>query len=185
MAQRQGVAADADTVAALQPPPMRGRRLRVSAAERQGVAARTLGGAAHSIHARLPQAVIVLFGAPPRVAAGLVIRWRAGCAAWPAPSCLCRACLPCVRRAHSMISVTPVLRIRGTLGHAAGVAGSARTPSSMAAAQPDRLAGFRRGDPPQSIASINSWSRCSRPGVRWHGRGQAHSGRQQRACHCS
>jgi len=56
--------ADADTGAAGNRRTMRGRRLRVSAADDKAWPLERWAALLHRIHARLPQAVIVLCGAP-------------------------------------------------------------------------------------------------------------------------
>src|SRR6267142_5045946 len=84
---------------------MRGRRLRVSAADDKAWPLERWAALLHRIHARLPQAVIVLCGAPRE---SLLLEWIAAAAQLPA---VAAAELPLPRllalcaRAHSMISV--------------------------------------------------------------------------------
>jgi ADP-heptose:LPS heptosyltransferase len=84
---------------------MRGRRLRVSAADDKAWPLERWAGLLRRIHARLPQAVIVLCGAPRE---SLLLEWIAAAAQLPA---VAAAELPLPRllalcaRAHSMISV--------------------------------------------------------------------------------
>jgi ADP-heptose:LPS heptosyltransferase len=81
---------------------MRGRRLRVSAADDKAWPLERWAALLHRIHARLPQAVIVLCGAPREL---LLLEWIAAAAQLPA---VAAAELPLPRlraRAHSMISV--------------------------------------------------------------------------------
>src|SRR6267143_7077895 len=84
---------------------MRGRRLRVSAADDKAWPLERWAALLHRIHARLPQAVIVLCGAPRE---SLLLEWIAAAARLPA---VAAAELPLPRllalcaRAHSMISV--------------------------------------------------------------------------------
>jgi len=84
---------------------MRGRRLRVSAADDKAWPLERWAALLHRIHARLPQAVIVLCGAPRE---SLLLEWIAAGAQLPA---VAAAELPLPRllalcaRAHSMISV--------------------------------------------------------------------------------
>jgi ADP-heptose:LPS heptosyltransferase len=84
---------------------MRGRRLRVSAADDKAWSLERWAALLHRIHARLPQAVIVLCGAPRE---SLLLEWIAAAAQLPA---VAAAELPLPRllalcaRAHSMISV--------------------------------------------------------------------------------
>ena len=84
---------------------MRGRRLRISAADDKAWPLERWAALLHSIHARLPQAVIVLCGAPRE---SLLLEWIAAAAQLPA---VAAAELPLPRllalcaRAHSMISV--------------------------------------------------------------------------------
>ena len=84
---------------------MRGRRLRISAADDKAWPLERWAALLHRIHARLPQAVIVLCGAPRE---SLLLEWIAAAAQLPA---VAAAELPLPRllalcaRAHSMISV--------------------------------------------------------------------------------
>src|SRR5205807_1586893 len=84
---------------------MRGRRLRLSAADDKAWPPERWGALLHRLHARLPQALIVLCGAPRE---SLLLEWIAAAAAVPA---VVAAELPLPRllalctRAHSMISV--------------------------------------------------------------------------------
>src|SRR6202043_2102384 len=84
---------------------MRGRRLRVSAADDKAWPLERWAALLHRIHARLPQAVIVLCGAPRE---SLLLKWIATAAQLPA---VAAAELPLPRllalcaRSHSMISV--------------------------------------------------------------------------------
>jgi heptosyltransferase-2/heptosyltransferase-3 len=84
---------------------MRGRRLRVSAADDKAWPLERWAALLHRIHARLPQAVIVLCGAPRE---SLLLKWIAAAAQLPA---VAAAELPLPRllalcaRSHSMISV--------------------------------------------------------------------------------
>jgi len=84
---------------------MRGRRLRVSAADDKAWPLERWAALLHRIHARLPQAVIVLCGAPRE---SLLLEWIAAAAQLPA---VAAAELPLPRllalcaRSHSMISV--------------------------------------------------------------------------------
>jgi ADP-heptose:LPS heptosyltransferase len=84
---------------------MRGRRLRVSAADDKAWPLERWAALLHRIHARLPQAVIVLCGAPRE---SRLLEWIAAAAQLPA---VAAAELPLPRllalcaRAHSMISV--------------------------------------------------------------------------------
>ncbi|TLY97024.1 MAG: glycosyltransferase family 9 protein [Gammaproteobacteria bacterium] len=84
---------------------MRGRRLRLSAADDKAWPLERWGALLHRLHARLPQALIVLCGAPRE---SLLLEWIAAAAALPA---VVAAELPLPRllalcmRAHSMISV--------------------------------------------------------------------------------
>jgi hypothetical protein len=84
---------------------MRGRRLRVSAADDKAWPLERWAALLHRIHARLPQAVIVLCGAPRE---SLLLEWIAAAAQLPAVT---PAELPLPRllalcaRSHSMISV--------------------------------------------------------------------------------
>ena len=84
---------------------MRGRRLRPSAADDKAWPLERWAALLHRIHARLPQAVIVLCGAPRE---SLLLEWIAAAAQLPAVT---TAELPLPRllalcaRAHSMISV--------------------------------------------------------------------------------
>ena len=84
---------------------MRGRRLRVSAADDKAWPLERWAALLHRIHVRLPQAVIVLCGAPRE---SLLLEWIAAAAQLPA---VAAAELPLPRllalcaRAHSMISV--------------------------------------------------------------------------------
>jgi len=84
---------------------MRGRRLRVSPADDKAWPLDRWAALLHRIHARLPQAVIVLCGAPRE---SLLLEWIAAAAQLPA---VAAAELPLPRllalcaRAHSMISV--------------------------------------------------------------------------------
>ena len=85
---------------------MRGRRLRLSAADDKAWPLERWGALLHRLHARLPQALIVLCGAPRE---SLLLEWIAAAAA-PLPAVVA-AELPLPRllalctRAHSMISV--------------------------------------------------------------------------------
>ena len=84
---------------------MRGRRLRVSAADDKAWPLERWAALLHRVHARLPQAVIVLCGAPRE---SLLLEWIAAAAQLPA---VAAAELPLPRllalcaRSHSMISV--------------------------------------------------------------------------------
>jgi heptosyltransferase-2/heptosyltransferase-3 len=84
---------------------MRGRRLRVSAADDKAWPLERWAALLHRIHARLPQAIIVLCGAPRE---SLLLEWIAAAAQLPA---VAAAELPLPRllalcaRSHSMISV--------------------------------------------------------------------------------
>ena len=84
---------------------MRGRRLRVSAADDKAWPLERWAALLHRIHARLPQAVIVLCGAPRE---SLLLEWIAAATQLPA---VAAAELPLPRllalcaRSHSMISV--------------------------------------------------------------------------------
>jgi ADP-heptose:LPS heptosyltransferase len=84
---------------------MRGRRLRVSAADDKAWPLERWAALLHRIHAQLPQAVIVLCGAPRE---SLLLEWIAAAAQLPA---VAAAELPLPRllalcaRSHSMISV--------------------------------------------------------------------------------
>ncbi|HXN79715.1 MAG TPA: glycosyltransferase family 9 protein [Steroidobacteraceae bacterium] len=84
---------------------MRGRRLRVSAADDKAWPLERWAALLHRIHARLPQAVIVLCGAPRE---SLLLEWIAAAAQLPAVAAaelpLSRLLALCAR-AHSMISV--------------------------------------------------------------------------------
>ena len=84
---------------------MRGRRLRVSAADDKAWPLERWAALLHRIHARLPQAVIVLCGAPRE---SLLLEWIAAAAQLPAVAAvelpLPRLLALCAR-AHSMISV--------------------------------------------------------------------------------
>src|ERR1700681_757809 len=84
---------------------MRGRRLRVSAADDKAWPLERWAALLHRIHARLPQAVIVLCGAPRE---SLLLEWIAAAAQLPAVTTAERPFprLPALcARAHSMISV--------------------------------------------------------------------------------
>jgi len=84
---------------------MRGRRLRLSAADDKAWPLERWGALLHRLHARLPQALIVLCGAPRE---SLLLEWIAAAAPLPAVVAaelpLPRLLALCVR-AHSMISV--------------------------------------------------------------------------------
>jgi len=129
---------------------MRGRRLRVSAADDKAWPLERWAALLHRIHARLPQAVIVLCGAPRE---SLLLEWIAAAAQLPAvarSSCRCRACLPVRARAQHDLRRHRSCACRGGAGPAAGGAVRRALPAAVAAAQPDRLAVSGVGGPPQS-----------------------------------
>ena len=84
---------------------MRGRRLRVSPADDKSWPLERWAALLHRIHARLPQAVIVLCGAPRE---SVLLEWIAAAAQLPAVAAA-ELPLPCLlalcARSHSMISV--------------------------------------------------------------------------------
>lgn len=85
---------------------MRGRRLRVSAADDKAWPIERWAALLHQVHARMPQAVIVLCGAPRE---SLLLAWIAAAAQLPATVAAAELPLPRLlalcARAHSMISV--------------------------------------------------------------------------------
>jgi heptosyltransferase-2/heptosyltransferase-3 len=165
---------------------MRGRRLRVSAADDKAWPLERWAALLHRIHARLPQAVIVLCGAPRE---SLLLEWIAAAAQLPAVAAaelpLPRLLALCARAQHDLRRHRSCA-CRGSAGPAAGGAVRRALPAAVAAAQPDRLAGVRRR---RTTAVQSPRSDFRGGGVRglvcaWHGGGQRTQD-DSSARHCS
>jgi heptosyltransferase-2/heptosyltransferase-3 len=130
---------------------MRGRRLRVSAADDKAWPLERWAALLHRIHARLPQAVIVLCGAPRE---SLLLKWIAAAAQLPA---VAAAELPLPRllalcaRSHSMISVdTGPAHAAAALGLPLVVLFGAHSQQQWLPRSPTGSQVFGVGGPPQS-----------------------------------
>lgn len=130
---------------------MRGRRLRVSPADDKAWPLERWAALLHRIHARLPQAVIVLCGAPRE---SLLLEWIAAAAQLPA---VAAAELPLPRllalcaRSHSMISVdTGPAHAAAALGLPLVVLFGAHSPQQWLPRSPSGSQVSGVGGPPQS-----------------------------------